>query len=69
VSYTFIIDARPQESAEKTTLDFAQGIPRFDSKRRPLKAESSASSDALLWPVLVIGACAIMFAVFTIVSV
>jgi hypothetical protein len=69
VLYTFSIDARPQESSEKTTLEFARGIPGFDPKRRPGNAVSSVGSDALLWFIVVIGASAIVFAVFTIASV
>jgi len=69
VLYTFSIDAQPQASLEKTTLEFARGIPGFDPKRRPGNADSSVGSDALLWSIVVIGASAIVFAVFTIALV
>jgi hypothetical protein len=67
--YTFSIDAQPQESSEHATLEFARGIPGFDPQRDPVYAESSVGSDALLWSIVVIGASALAFAVFTIVSV
>ncbi len=67
--YTFSIDVQPQESSEKAALEFARGIPGFDPQRDPAYAESSGGSDALLWSIVVIGASALAFAVFTIVSV
>ncbi|HSS65694.1 MAG TPA: FHA domain-containing protein [Gammaproteobacteria bacterium] len=69
VQYTFSIDPQPQESSEKTTLEFARGIPGFDPKRQPGNAESLLGSDALLWSIVVISASAIVFAVFAVVSV
>ena len=67
--YTFSIDAQPQKDSENATLEFARGIPGFDPQRDPVYAESSVGSDMLLWSIVVIGATALAFAVFTIVSV
>ncbi len=66
VLYTFSIDAKPVQSAEKTTIEFARGIPTYDPKRRPGNPDPSVGSDALIWSILVIGASAIMFAVFAV---
>ena len=68
LSYTFSADAQPQVLSEKTTLEFARGIPGFDSRRQPGNTDSRAGSDTLLWSILVIGASAIVFAFFTITS-
>lgn len=69
VEFTFSVDAQPQDVSDKTTMQFARGIPGFDSRRQPGNAESSTGSDALLWSILVIGASAIVFAIFAVVSV
>lgn len=69
VTYTFSVDAQPPENPEKTTLQFSRGIPGYDPKRQPGNSNSSVGSDALLWSIVVIGASAIVFAIFTIVSV
>lgn len=69
VPYTFNIDAQPEEGSEKITLEFARGIPGFDPRRQPGALESSIGSNALLWSIVVIGASALLFAIFTIVSV
>ena len=67
VPYTFNIDAQQEVETEKTTLEFARGIPGFDARRQPVVSGSPAGSNALLWSILVIGASALIFAVYTIV--
>ncbi len=69
VSFNFIIDAQPEESSDKTTMQFARGIPGFDPDRQLGNAESSTGSDVLLWSILVIGVSALVFAVFSVVLV
>lgn len=69
LQFDFVVDAQPQEIADKTTIEFARGIPGFDPNRKPGNAETSSGSDVLLWSILVIGASALVFAVFSILSV
>lgn len=69
VPYSCSIELKPEEKVDKTTLRFPTGIPGFDSKRRSGVSDSSADSNALIWSLLVIGASALVFAVFTIVPV
>ena len=67
--FEFNVESQLEEISDKTTLQFARGIPGFDSRRQPGNFDSSSGSVALLWSILVIGASAIAFAIFTVVSV
>lgn len=69
VLFNFVVEAQPEESFDKTTMQFARGIPGFDPNRQPGNTQSSSSSDVLLWSILVIGASALVFAIFSVVSV
>ncbi|MDH3317037.1 MAG: FHA domain-containing protein [Gammaproteobacteria bacterium] len=69
VPYTFNIDAQSEVESEKTTMQFAKGIPGFDPNRQPGISASSDGSNPLLWSIIVIGVSALAFAVFSIVSV
>ncbi len=69
VQYEFSVDSEPEEISDKTTLQFARGLPGFDSRRQPGNIDASGGSDALLWSIVVIGASAIAFAIFTVISV
>ncbi len=69
VPYTFNIDAQPGVESDKTTMQFARGIPGFDPNRQPGVPDSSDGSKALLWSIIVIGVSALAFAVFSIVSI
>ncbi len=69
VQFEFNVDSAPEEISDKTTMQFARGIPGFDARRQPGSVNSSSGSDTLLWSIVVIGASAIAFAIFTVISV
>ena len=67
VPYTFKIDTQQPAETEKTTLEFAKWLPGFDPRRQPSVSGSPAGSNAMLWSILVIGASALVFAIYTLV--
>lgn len=70
VPYSFHVEAREKEPVDRATLDFAGGIPGLRPERHAGSVSSgSMGANALLWSIVLIGAGALIFAIFTVISV
>lgn len=70
VPYVYRIEARPEEEGDKPTMEFARPGPAGTGEHRSAARPAAYSgSDALLWSLVFIGAGALVFAIFTVISV
>lgn len=70
VPYAFRIDVQEEKDADRPTLEFASGIPGLRPERHTGGASSgSMGANALLWSIVLVGAGALIFAIFTVISV